>query len=245
MAETLHGDFVQSVPLILRAIHPGSFAFLFLDPKGWRIDIEAIAPLLRLPKAEVLYNFMFDFINRAASMSDLEIVSGLNSLIRVGGWRDELLSADGSEDRKRIIVNAFRHTLASVGGYKFVAETPILRPRIDRPLYFLVYATRHKAGIEVFRNAQMKTLIEQELRRDDIRQGQFSGAQIDMFRPNEMSPSEAATTRDTERVSATEALLELVSPSYSSLHRVIDGLTCGRGIAVRNSIAHADRICWA
>ncbi len=35
------------------------------------------------------------------------------------------------------------------------------------------------------------------------------------------------------------------SPSYSSLHRVIDGLTCGRGIAVRNSIAHADRICWA
>ena len=36
-----------------------------------------------------------------------------------------------------------------------------------------------------------------------------------------------------------------VSPSYSSLHRVIDGLTCGRGIAVRNSIAHADRICWA
>ena len=35
------------------------------------------------------------------------------------------------------------------------------------------------------------------------------------------------------------------NPSYSSLHRVIDGLTCGRGIAVRNSIAHADRICWA
>ena len=35
------------------------------------------------------------------------------------------------------------------------------------------------------------------------------------------------------------------SPSYSSLHRVIDGLTCGRGIAVRNFIAQADRICWA
>ncbi len=37
----------------------------------------------------------------------------------------------------------------------------------------------------------------------------------------------------------------MANPSYSSLHRVIDGLTCGRGIAVRNSIAHADRICWA
>ena len=37
----------------------------------------------------------------------------------------------------------------------------------------------------------------------------------------------------------------LPSPSYSSLHRVIDGLTCGRGIAVRNFIAQADRICWA
>ena len=35
------------------------------------------------------------------------------------------------------------------------------------------------------------------------------------------------------------------SPSYTSLHRVIDGLTCGRGIAVRNFIAQADRICWA
>ena len=38
---------------------------------------------------------------------------------------------------------------------------------------------------------------------------------------------------------------EVASPSYSSLHRVIDGLTCGRGIAVRNFIAQADRICWA
>ena len=62
------GEFVALVPTFLQDMPRNAFAFI--DPKGWRINIDALAPLLCRPNAEVLFNFMFDFINRAASMSD-------------------------------------------------------------------------------------------------------------------------------------------------------------------------------
>ena len=61
-----HGDFVSIAASLARQIPVGAFVFLFVDPKGWRIDIAAIAPLFSRPNCEVVFNFMFDFINRAA-----------------------------------------------------------------------------------------------------------------------------------------------------------------------------------
>jgi three-Cys-motif partner protein len=48
--EPFHGEFVPLVPTLLARIPNNAFAFLFIDPKGWRIDMNGIAPLLRRPK---------------------------------------------------------------------------------------------------------------------------------------------------------------------------------------------------
>jgi three-Cys-motif partner protein len=182
-----HGEFVSLVPTLLHNMPQKAFAFIFIDPKGWRIDIDALAPLLRWANAEVLFNFMFDFINRAASMSDEATVDGLNALIRIGGWRERLLSAKDQSSRrladvrKEILIDAFSQTLANIGGYRFVAETPIFRPLADRTLYSLIYATRRPPGIEVFRKAQIKTLREQETVRGSARQTKSSGGQMEAF----------------------------------------------------------------
>jgi hypothetical protein len=68
-------------------------------------------------------------------------VHGLDELIPYGNWRQELKDAEKrlgraltSEERRTILVNAFKESLRQLGGYEFVAETPILRPVKDHTL---------------------------------------------------------------------------------------------------------------
>ena len=213
--QPFRGEFVSLVPTLLQKMPAKSFAFAFIDPKGWRIDIDALAALLRRQNTEILFNFMFDFINRAASMSDPLIVDGLNALIKANGWRERLVAAQGREGRrladvrKEVLVDAFSRTLAQIGGYEFVAETPIFRPLSDRTLYSLIYATRKPPGIEVFRRAQVKTLREQEKVRGNTRQTKTSGDQMEAFSAAEMTASETEAYLASERTAAELMLLDL------------------------------------
>jgi three-Cys-motif partner protein len=173
---TYSGDFVELTPSILKIIPSDAFAFFFIDPKGWRIPLQQLAPLLSRANSEVIFNFMFDFINRAVNIADANIVAGLNELIPLGDWRGSITKAETQdsgnltpEDRKTVLVGAFTESLAKLGNYRFVAETTILRPLKDRPLYCLCYATRHPRGIEVFRDCQIKALQEQSAMRAAVK----------------------------------------------------------------------------
>jgi len=165
---TYLGDFVSQIDSIRSSISDGSFSFFFIDPTGWKIPTQKLTPLISRPHSEVVFNFMFDFINRAASMSDPALMRTLDELILVGGWREklenispQLSSNDAAKLREAILIDAFRETLKKHGNYEFVADIPILRPLKDRTLYFLVYGTRSKTGIEVFRDCHVKTLSAQ------------------------------------------------------------------------------------
>jgi three-Cys-motif partner protein len=65
--KTYSEDFLTVLPEILRDVPNDAFAFFLIDPKGWRIPLERLRPMLARDKSEVTFNFMFDFINRAAS----------------------------------------------------------------------------------------------------------------------------------------------------------------------------------
>lgn len=223
VVRTYHGEFVPLVPTLLKDMPSQSFAFIFIDPKGWGIDIGALTPLLRWPNAEVLYNFMFDFINRFVPASDPATAKSIDALIGSGDWRQRWEEARPSEQRsiadvrKEILVGAFSQTLSKVGGYEFVAETPIFRPHADRTLYSLIYATRKPPGMEVFRRAQIKTLREQERVRKDVQQAKASGQQMEAFLPLEMTFSETEEYLKVERNNAEALLLDLAG---------VDGAPC-------------------
>jgi three-Cys-motif partner protein len=125
--KTHEGDFLAVLPTILSEIPSDAFAFFFIDPKGWRLSLKTLAPLLRRANSEVIFNFMFDFINRAASIRDPVVVAGLNELIPFGDWRRRLEAAEragaGPDVRKAVLVDAFAECLASLGRYRYVAET--------------------------------------------------------------------------------------------------------------------------
>ena len=213
-------DFVAAVPKILASIPSSAFVFVLIDPKGWRIPLEKIADLLKRPNTEIVFNFMFDFINRFASMTEANVVAGLDELMPRAGWREKLirLKDDPISDasigsRKAILVEAFSNSLSDLGGYDYVAETPVLRPLKDRTLYSLIYATRKPAGIEVFRDCQVKTLREQALIRSATKisaRREITG-QAEMFEGlAEMAPDETAKFLSDERDAAKSALLGII-----------------------------------
>lgn len=207
------GDFLDAMPSILADIPSDAFAFFLIDPKGWRIPLERIKPLLAREKSEVIFNFMFEFINRAASMTDMNIVAGLNELMPFGDWRGKLEIATTSEERKAILTSAFSACLSQLGGYKYVCETTILRPSKDRALYCLFYGTRHDTGLEVFRDCQVKALEAQSQTRaaTKVQHSQTKTGQAELFHSlHDMSPEDDITPfLDEERKGARATLLAL------------------------------------
>ncbi|MEG3168191.1 three-Cys-motif partner protein TcmP [Sphingomonas sp. LB3N6] len=172
--KTFNDDFVKTVPDLIDAIPTDAFSFVLMDPKGWKIDMKAVAPLLRRANCEVVFNFMFTMINWSASMPNAAIQDGLKALMPETDWKrslDDLEVMKGEtvpEARKRVLVSAINATIARLGGYPYVMETPVLFPTKDRTYYSLIYATRSTKGIEVFRDCQHATLKEQDKVRADL-----------------------------------------------------------------------------
>ena len=217
--KTYPADCLSVLPTILKDIPPHAFAFFLIDPKGWRIPLNALKPMLARPNSELIFNFMFDFINRAASIHDPVSAAGLDELIPHGDFRAKIQAAEqahpgglSAEERKVILVDAFTECLIQLGNYAYVAETTVLRPLKDRPLYCLFYATRHPRGIEVFRDCQIKALTEQSKTRaaTKMKHAETSSGQKEFFQSlHDMGPDELSSFLQEQRQQAEEALAQL------------------------------------
>src|SRR5579883_199413 len=224
---TYNDDFMKVFTSIVRSIpEQDTFAFFLLDPKGWRIPLRSLQPLLARPNSEIVFNFMFDFINRAASMKDPSISAGLNELIPFGDWRERLEAVERAgvanpEVRKGILIDGFSESLKRLGNYEYVAETTVLRPLKDRPLYCLFYATRHPRGIEVFRDCQVAALEAESNTRAAAKVQQTARAtgQGELFESlHDMAPDKLKAFLQDEVVRAEKTIIELApaSPRFIS-----------------------------
>lgn len=217
---TYNSSFMSVLPTLMSHLPKDAFAFFFIDPKGWRIRLRDLKPLLDRENSEVVFNFMFDFINRAININDAKISAALDDLIPFGNWREKIQHAEQMaagellpEERKCIIVDAFRESLKILGKYQYVAETTILRPISDRPLYSLCYATRHPKGIEVFRECQIKALREQSTTRaaTKLRHAENRSGQKEFFTSlHDMGPDDIQRFLKTEVSQIESALFEII-----------------------------------
>jgi three-Cys-motif partner protein len=231
--KTYPADFIRAVPSLLKDIPADAFAFFLIDPKGWRIPLAQLRPLLARLKSEVIFNFMFEFINRAASMSEPVTINGLDELMPHDNWRQRLKEAEENagcygltpDQRKEILVGAFSESLRELGGYDYVAETTVLRPLKDRPLYCLIYATRHERGIAAFRDCQVAALIEQSKTRAErkVKHAASSSGQNELFESmHAMGPNETVAFLARERKNAEATVKELspANPDYITYQKL-------------------------
>jgi hypothetical protein len=98
---------------------------------------------------------MYDFVNRAAAMSDAKTIASLDPILGGPGWEARL---DLSLPRGRAVEKLFRDNLAMVGSFDFVVSTKIDRPTADRPLFFIAYGTKSREGLKAFRETEYNAL---------------------------------------------------------------------------------------
>lgn len=164
-ADAMEGDFVALREKIVSWCGDKAFVFFFIDPTGWKeIGVEVLQPLLQRPRSEFLINFMYDFVNRTASMSD---------------WKDEIASFLGEAvdlgdrpgpDREKLLLNTYRknlkrHLVADVKWRARSAYVRVLDREKERPKYHLVYLTSHPRGaIEFMEISEDLDLVQKHVR---------------------------------------------------------------------------------
>lgn len=150
-SDAIHGDFSESISTILSKLKTTSFAFFFIDPKGWsQIKPSLLQPLLARPRSEYLVNFMYNFVNRAVSIDSLR-----SDMIEIFGDNiDKLDIPTDPEQRERFLIEKYRHEMELKSKFSNIktlsAYVTILDPLINRTKYHLLYLTRHPKGIVEF-----------------------------------------------------------------------------------------------
>lgn len=138
--KTYPGSFIERAPELLKDIPARAFAFLFIDPKGWAIDMQRIAPLLKRPNSEVVFNFMFDFINRFAELQKPQVTASLDRLLVAPGWRAQLAASPDAGVSQAAVVqtDGVREILSRADGARLA--------RINDHLSGVVFASPEAVG---------------------------------------------------------------------------------------------------
>lgn len=162
--EAEHGRFQDKIDRIIRFVGTDAYAFIFIDPKGYRGLIEpgVLAPLLRLTRAELLINYMWDHIRYAfGRQHEAGHVHNLRQLF--GRHTDRLLGLADPAERATQSLAAYESELREACGLDGRNRLRVLSYPIrdthgqQHPKYFLVHATHAAKGLVTFAEQCDKT----------------------------------------------------------------------------------------
>lgn len=173
--KAMEGVFHKQREQILDWCDNNSFAFFFIDPKGYKNLVEpgVLECLINREKSEFLINFQYDYIKRFVVGNDPD------GEIRMFGRRLDISPDLSPYEKEKLIVDSYRRYLVSKFKNKFrlrTAYVPVFRPQKDQVQYHLVFLTRHELGIVKFME------VSQELQ--PIQQRVRAEAQLDLFIEN-------------------------------------------------------------
>lgn len=200
--KTLNGKLEECIGEIVKFVTQSkrrTFPFVFVDPKGWTgFGLNVIKPLLTMQPAEVLINFMTEHIRRFIDWPDESNQQGFVDLFGTDSFRQTVSGLTGI-DRDDAFVEQYMTVVQRAGNYPFVSCAIVLKPGTDRSHFHLVYLTRKPKGIEVFKDAERKSMEEMKTFRAEAQQRNRVGkrGQQELFSAEEThDPSYFESLRD-------------------------------------------------
>lgn len=168
------------------------FRFIFLDPTGWAdIPMDKLQPLLQNRSCEVLINLMTSHIIRFLHQVDRE--ASYQRLFGRPGVVELLRTTAQGFDREERAVQEYSLSLKLLCGFKYVSSAVILDPNEESIKYFLIYATNHSRGVEVFKAAEnMAARIQDNVRQES--RVKKAGGQLEF--PSEDGPPKSRLILD-------------------------------------------------
>lgn len=167
---SIKGDFSELTSSVSDWLVDG-FAFLFIDPKGWKgIEPQTLTSFLQRPYTELLINFMFDFINRFAGDTREQLSNQMDEII--GSTRHKLSERMSPIQREELITRCYRDKIKGIcNSESWTAKVRILDREKSRPKYHLIYLTHHPLGMEKFvvqaeKNDQLQSSLHYMLKEE-------------------------------------------------------------------------------
>ena len=179
-------DSVDEIVTFVKQSKRKTFPFVFVDPKGWAgFALDVIKPLLTLQPGEILINFMTKDIRRFIESPDESTQQSFVRLFGSDSFRETVSGLSGL-DRDDACVEQYVAVVQQAGGFPFASCAVVLNPETNRIHFHLVYLTRHQKGVEVFKDAERKSMTEME----DVRAQAQQRSRISKTRQKEMFSAE-------------------------------------------------------
>jgi three-Cys-motif partner protein len=163
--QTRNDELGGSVAEILRFVNQGgrgTFPFFFIDPTGWTgFEMSLIAPLLRQRPGEVLINFMTDYIRRFIDHPHQQTRQQFTSLFGSADAKDRIQALTDPQDREDALFTMYADAVRKRGDFAYSCSAIVLYPGIDRRFFHLIYATRNRRGVDVFKDVEQRAMEEQ------------------------------------------------------------------------------------
>jgi three-Cys-motif partner protein len=155
----LNGKMEDHAAAIAASIPQQSFSFTLIDPKGFPA-ISSMMPLLQRQNAEALVNFMFDFANRFGGTDLIPTLEAWLSTSAPDNWREQIRAVSG-EQREQLYEELAVEALRRTPGYVYAPVITVDKVLHNRPLYKLIFLTRHSEGLKVYRDSERSALDAQ------------------------------------------------------------------------------------
>jgi len=164
-------DAMDEVLQFLAAGGSSAFPFVFIDPTGWSgLDLEDIRPLLRVQPGEVLINFMTDYVRRFVESPQEETVESFNRFFGCKGMKDRIQRIVDPREREDALVRSYGEQVRRAGEYRHTCSAVVLYPEVDRSYFHLIYATRSRRGVQVFKEVERNAVEVMEKARAGAQQ---------------------------------------------------------------------------
>jgi len=123
----------------------------FIDPFGYYdTPMLGMGDLMKHFGNEILVNFMFDFLNRGISVSNID-ESQLTSFFGCEDWKNARYLSGG--ERETFLVDLYKRKLKETTRANFVFAYRLCYPAKDQTYYYLIHATNHIDGISLMKSS--------------------------------------------------------------------------------------------
>lgn len=158
-----NSTFEASIGDILQFVRKGgttTFPFFFIDPTGWTgFSLNTISPLLQRKPGEVLINFMTSAIRRFVDQDEAQ--ASFSKLFGSDDYRERFDGLHGAE-RDDALAGLYIDRVKDVGHFEYACSAIVIHPEKARTHFHLIYLTRHRKGVEVFKETEKKAMAEME-----------------------------------------------------------------------------------
>ncbi len=183
-------DSVDEICRFVSSADAQTFPFIFIDPKGWTgFALDVIRPLLELSPCEILINFMTQHIIRF--INNQESKESFERLFGSARFADNIKDLE-QENRVDGAVFKYRDVVSRAGRFDFPGVAGILNPMKNRSHFHLIYLSRHWRGLDVFKDAEKKSMSNMETARARAEQSsrEAKSKQTELFAADDAPESE-------------------------------------------------------